>query len=554
MLAKLFFKKTVYGKSIYYGLSFSATVFFIFLISSQNALAAGNSNNNYKGETIKNTQFISLKAGETASYTVKIKNTGTKTWEKSKVFLETGPFLKTASRVTHSSWPNFYTLAVLTKNIKPKETAQFDFKLQGHDITNGTIQENYQLIVDDKAIDGTLVRFFIDVVPAAVAKNTAIASPLPIVTPNAQSFVRISNLISMTTNQAVSTAIATATENIKKTADFCIALSDDKKTEYIECNTDANETDGTSGDVKYQKALAAEPIIRVGLYSVTTAQRVTCNQIYDVYAGKEVVISGVSAGYDTTISFDYAKKQYAVSTPSLTKFTSAQIRFVPRNPDGVIRLLDFKNSPKWNANYNDNQFRNIIEFRYSEKTGKLWAINELPVNNYLKGLAETTNYSSVEFQKVLITAARTYVMYHYARGLDNGLTESSTKHASEYFHVDATYDQVYKGYGSEIRMPKLAQAVKETSGLIVTYNNNLAITPYFSNSDGRTRSWTEVWGGEAKPWLVSVPVDEDKGQDLFGHGVGLSARGALLMISDGGKTWQETLKYFYQGTELQKMY
>jgi SpoIID/LytB domain protein len=160
----------------------------------------------------------------------------------------------------------------------------------------------------------------------------------------------------------------------------------------------------------------------------------------------------------------------------------------------------------------------------------------------------------VEFQKVLATAARTYALYHYYRGVDFGLAGASTKHADEYFHVDATYDQVYRGYNSEIRMPRLSQAVDETAGAIVTYKNELAITPYFSRSDGRTRSWNEVWGGGEKAWLQSVIVPEDSGKTLFGHGVGMSAQGALLMIVDSHKTWQEVLAYFYQGTNLQKAY
>ena len=195
-----------------------------------------------------------------------------------------------------------------------------------------------------------------------------------------------------------------------------------------------------------------------------------------------------------------------------------------------------------------------MEYRYAAETDKIWWINELPIDSYLKGLAETSDASPLEFQKVLATAARTYALYHYYRGLDFGLTEASTKHANEHFHVDATYDQVYRGYNSEIRMPRLAQAVQETRGMIVTYNHELAITPYFSRSDGRTRSWNEVWGGGEKPWLVSVPVPEEKGKTLFGHGVGMSAQGALLMVADEGRNWQDVLKYFYTGTSLERAY
>jgi len=44
---------------------------------------------------------------------------------------------------------------------------------------------------------------------------------------------------------------------------------------------------------------------------------------------------------------------------------------------------------------------------------------------------------------------------------------------------------------------------------MITYDNKIVVTPYYANSDGRTRSWTEVWGGTIKPWLVSVKAKYD---------------------------------------------
>ena len=119
--------------------------------------------------------------------------------------------------------------------------------------------------------------------------------------------------------------------------------------------------------------------------------------------------------------------------------------------------------------------------------------------------------------------------------------------------MDATYDQVYRGYGAEARDPNVVAAIDATHGQIVTYNGKLAITPYYSRSDGRTRSWTEVWGGGPYPWLVSVPVPWDNGKTLWGHGVGMSASGALGMARDG-KNYQEILSYFYQQTVLMQAY
>jgi len=161
-------------------------------------------------------------------------------------------------------------------------------------------------------------------------------------------------------------------------------------------------------------------------------------------------------------------------------------------------------------------------------------------------LAETSNGSPFEYQKALITAARTYAMYHYNRG---------TKHAAEYYIVDATYDQVYRGYGSQLKQTQVGEAVEATKGQVVTYNGEVVVTPYFSHSDGRTRNWTEVWGGSAKPWCVSVkePDNYDK-TTLWGHGVGLSAHGALHLAYYYNYTYDNILKYYYTGIEIKKIY
>lgn len=193
----------------------------------------------------------------------------------------------------------------------------------------------------------------------------------------------------------------------------------------------------------------------------------------------------------------------------------------------------------------DNTFRSQLELRFTPATDSVWLINELPIEWYLTGIAETSNLSPMEFKRTLLTTARTYAMYHVQRG---------TKHADEHYTVDARYDQVYRGYGHELRTPTIAQAADATRGQIVTYQGRLAITPYFSRSDGRTRGWGEVWGGASSyPWLVSVPVPQDAGRTLWGHGVGMSATGALDMANEG-RSYNEILRHFYQGIELRRAY
>jgi len=292
-------------------------------------------------------------------------------------------------------------------------------------------------------------------------------------------------------------------------------------------------------------SLPNEPMIRVGLFATDDDQMM----VRGVDGGFNLMQNGstvcsLNAGEVLTVKYDRANKVYIASGPRCA--AQSTVQYVAVQADGIspLELTDISRPVSWLPGTNDNKFRGKLELRYAPSTDLVWIINELPIEWYLKGIAETSNSSPQEYQRALLTAARTYAMYHVQRG---------TKHAAEFYTVDAKYDQVYRGYGAEVRNPNVVSAVDATRGQIVTYDGKLAITPYYSRSDGRTRSWTEVWGGGPYPWLVSVPVPWDQGKTLWGHGVGLSATGALGMAADG-KTYDQILKYFYTGTELRKAY
>ena len=297
-----------------------------------------------------------------------------------------------------------------------------------------------------------------------------------------------------------------------------------------------------SGDMA---SLPSEPIIRVGLFATTDDQMVVRSNS----GGFSLQQNGVnvcqfSAGEIVTVRYDRSTKISKASGPRCTSQSSGIYIVVADDGLSPLELTDFSRPVSWLPGANDNKFRGKLELRYTPATDLVWIINELPIEYYLKGSGETSNSSPMEYQKALLTAARTYAMYHVNRG---------TKHANENYIVDAKYDQVYRGYGAEIRNPVVNQGIDATRGQIVTYQGKLAITPYYSRSDGRTRGWTEVWGGSGYPWLVSVQVPWDNGRVLWGHGVGMSATGAIGMANDG-KNYQEILKWFYTGTELRAAY
>jgi hypothetical protein len=319
---------------------------------------------------------------------------------------------------------------------------------------------------------------------------------------------------------------------------FYIDIPIDVTTGSAEAHESDLEEGVTLGDV------IEEPILRIGVLIVdeeTSDQVVvTCDSDWELRDGMGNLLAEMEKNEEATAF--YKKDLYWYNAGESLETTEYYIRFVPKEDTAVCEVTNFDRRATRNAGYPDNTFRDALELRYNDYKDRTWLINELPMEEYLYGLAETSNISHSEYQKALVTVARTYATYHWER---------ATKYKNEYFHMSSySWDQVYNGEGHEERSPRIVEAVENTRGVTVTYEGATAITPYFSRSDGRTRDWSDVWGGTV-PWCQSVEVPGDVGKTLWGHGVGLSASGALSMANDGS-TYQEILTHFYQGIDLAK--
>lgn len=64
------------------------------------------------------------------------------------------------------------------------------------------------------------------------------------------------------------------------------------------------------------------------------------------------------------------------------------------------------------------------------------------------------------------------------------------------------------GKNGQSNWEKISRAVTETSGQIITYNNEVISAVFHSTSSGRTENSKDVWGGE-RPYLVSVESPGD---------------------------------------------
>ncbi|MFA5810034.1 MAG: SpoIID/LytB domain-containing protein, partial [Thermoleophilia bacterium] len=270
----------------------------------------------------------------------------------------------------------------------------------------------------------------------------------------------------------------------------------------------------------------------------------TADTTFEARDGNGALLATLGAGQVASVRYNKITGIYSVQAPGVYLTGTSYIRFTATG--GIVRATSYHDVPSWDTSLDDNKFRGTIEVRYSPVSDAVWIVNELPVEDYMKGIAETSSGSPAEFLRTMTVAARSYAIWHLDRNGKYG--------GSEIFHLKNSRngngdDQVYKGYGLEARFPTLVTAVNTTAGQVVTYDGTVAMTSYFSNSDGRTRSALEVWGVDYWPWLASVSEPYDAGMTMAGHGVGLSGHGALAR-ANLGVTYSEILGYYYTGTVL----
>lgn len=260
---------------------------------------------------------------------------------------------------------------------------------------------------------------------------------------------------------------------------------------------------------------------------------------FAVYAGEELL-----EVFDANARVRVTPGNTSTITSGSDKWTTSEpVRFVPEE-GGILKVLTMEQRASWDASINDNQFRGTLEIRMVDEAAVI--INELPLESYLMGMAEETNSTPEEKLKTMAILARSYAYYY--------LTQDEKFPGMPYDgEDDPNTFQKYLGYGYELRHPNVVQAAQATEGMVVVYKGKVIKTPYFSQSDGvKTKSAKEVWGWTNTPYLVSVPDTYCESTTFAGHGVGLSGCGAKA-LAELGWTFEEIIKYYYTGVELDEI-
>lgn len=543
-------------------------------------------------------------------------NTGSKVWKATgnnlvalnAVTLTRGVLdINRNSKLRHSSWGTIVRPTKLTKDVKPGESVTLTFTIQGPK-TSGEYREKFALAV--KGVDfivSSTIELLVRVgnpKTAAYRVDTGLTASATYTVPagKAKTFeLTVTNTGTATwTRRGAGEVILAVAEPSTRTSKFWHANWYGKQTlgrlttsevkpgkkgvfrfalqapnEYGEYTEKfqvlvpglTRAVDGLlnltvvvpnpNPIVVSTESLGVEPTVRVGV--------VTTSDGWIEFAGdKDVVVTDANGAKVTeapagnVVRLSYKDTIYSATALGVTTAAPGPLRIVGKEAGTILTVTS------WNSQY--NRFRGTLELRFTPATGKVWLIDELPMEQYVSGLAETGNSGPTEFLRTMAVAARTYATFHNLR---------KTKHADEFYDINATTDQLYKGYGYELKVPNLVAAVVATRGIVMTHPTPVTakntvgaiVAAYSSCTDGRTRSFSEVWGADQSyfPYLLTVPdaigtctTPPYPTSYLTGgsgnHMVGMSAFGALKYARDEAKTYDWILKNYYTGITLKQVY
>lgn len=312
-------------------------------------------------------------------------------------------------------------------------------------------------------------------------------------------------------------------------------------------------------------------IITVGIYNYvpadlkTSSFKIRANNAFQILSKNDNFVAEIPANVRAIVKY-LGDKEFQISredTGEIFEVKKNEVRFVPVDGHEMDTIFDV-NRPGSNF----DKYRDGIRLRYYDSpdadADRIWVINVLPLEHYVWGMGEITGTGPAEYNRVMTTIYRTYgywkVLY-------------STKYAPMGFKVDATSgSQIYYGYDWEITHDNIRQAAEATRGRIVTYDNEPALTPYSSWTDGKTRRYEDGHWGHAcdknssktsniYPWLSEASDSWGKHPssstcDLASKGnhmVGLSANGALNQAKEG-RGYLDILTHYYKGVAVNSQY
>ncbi len=154
----------------------------------------------------------------------------------------------------------------------------------------------------------------------------------------------------------------------------------------------------------------------------------------------------------------------------------------------------------WQQNIS-GQYLGDVEFQV--KDGLLLCINHIPIEQYLicVSTSEMSANCPSAFLEVQTIIARSWVL-------------SATEQKHKDLGLDVCNDDCCQRYqGIDQISPSLEKVIKKTSGVVLTYQDEICDTRYSKCCGGKTESFDNVWQGKSHPYLKSqldTPINSNE--------------------------------------------
>jgi peptidoglycan hydrolase-like amidase len=245
-------------------------------------------------------------------------------------------------------------------------------------------------------------------------------------------------------------------------------------------------------------SIQSEPVIRIGLSQNAGTVTIRSTEAFTIQQQ-----TTRSAKFTTALALDDSALSRVFGKDELRYRMVVELdggRFVAMPLNTHVRVPPPANV---RLQVDDRSYRGALEV-FGNARNTLTLVNELPLEDYLLGVVPNelspSTFGQIEALKAQAVAARTYAVRNMGQSRQEGYDICNT---------DAC--QVYMGAGTED--PLATQAVRETRGIIATYNGQPINALYSSTCGGKTESAENIFQ-EKLPYLVSVMCEFKHPQPL----------------------------------------
>ena len=253
------------------------------------------------------------------------------------------------------------------------------------------------------------------------------------------------------------------------------------------------------------------PIVRIGLMAQQFGYLVSSSgpyEVVDLSSGKIVAEFAAKA----KIRIGLQDGRFSVNNTSVNA-EKLMIRAKPlgQRMEREDRLVEL----------NNRRYRGVVEILRTPGKKGLTAVNVLPVDDYVYSLMlrDVSPEWPIEALKALAVAERAYALHGMGQHRAEGFDLCATNHC-----------QIYAGQGDDDT--RAYQAVRETQGMVLTWQGQLITAPFHFSSGGYTENGDELWP-EGRAYLRGVP-DHDQTSPYFHWQKKLSPPELDKLLKDAG--------------------